>query len=81
MDTDKRVIRFDSVSKSLAPGVRIGWITTTPEFISKYILLQECSTQVTLTFIPFDSCRLLTFLLPLLVGSFHQDFHNPFSLV
>jgi aromatic amino acid aminotransferase I len=46
MDTDGRVIRFDSVSKSLAPGVRIGWITTIPEFISKYTLFQECSTQV-----------------------------------
>jgi aromatic amino acid aminotransferase I len=47
MDTDGRVIRFDSVSKSLAPGVRIGWVSTTPEFISKFTLLQECTTQVT----------------------------------
>jgi aromatic amino acid aminotransferase I len=46
MDTDGRVIRFDTVSKFMAPGVRFGWITSTPQFITKYIFLQEATSQV-----------------------------------
>lgn len=30
MDTDGRVIRVDSFSKILAPGIRLAWVTTTP---------------------------------------------------
>jgi aromatic amino acid aminotransferase I len=46
MDTDGRVIRFDTVSKFMAPGVRFGWVTATPQFIAKYIFLQEATSQV-----------------------------------
>lgn len=46
MDTDGRVLRFDSLSKFICPGFRIGWITNSdPTFIEKYQLLQEISTQ------------------------------------
>ena len=46
MDTDGRVLRFDSLSKFICPGLRIGWITNgDPAFIEKYQLLQEISTQ------------------------------------
>jgi DNA-binding transcriptional MocR family regulator len=67
MDTDGRVIRFDSVSKSLAPGVRIGWVTTTPEFISKFTLLQECTTQVTNAQCLFSRFATFSFLIYLVV--------------
>ena len=39
------VIRLDSCSKFIAPGLRIGWITAAPEFINKYLFLQEVSCQ------------------------------------
>lgn len=46
MDTDGRVLRFDSLSKFICPGLRIGWISNgDPTFIEKYQLLQEISTQ------------------------------------
>jgi hypothetical protein len=45
MDTDGRVIRLDSLSKFVAPGVRIGWIAGAPQFTEKYQLLQEMTSQ------------------------------------
>jgi hypothetical protein len=33
VDTDGRVIRVDSFSKILAPGLRLAWVTTTPNNI------------------------------------------------
>lgn len=46
MDVDGRVIRFDSLSKFISPGFRLGWISCSDSaFISKYQLLQEISTQ------------------------------------
>ncbi len=41
-----RVLRLDSLSKFMAPGMRIGWLTAPEEFVSKYQLLQEISSQV-----------------------------------
>ncbi|RYH14518.1 hypothetical protein EON65_33455 [archaeon] len=46
LDEDGRVIRLDSTSKFLAPGMRIGWVTAPEKFIDKYILLQEISVNV-----------------------------------
>lgn len=46
LDTEGRVIRFDSLSKFVAPGMRIGWIVGPSDFIEKYQLLQEQTTQV-----------------------------------
>eukprot|EP01035_Chromulina_nebulosa_P020793 gene20793-26957_t len=45
LDTDGRVIRFDTVSKFIAPGMRLGWITGPPDFIDKFLLLQEMTCQ------------------------------------
>lgn len=33
VDTDGRVIRVDSFSKILAPGLRLAWVTSTPQNI------------------------------------------------
>lgn len=46
MDTDGRVLRLDSLSKLVAPGMRMGWISGPSQFIEKYMLLQECTAQV-----------------------------------
>lgn len=46
LDTDGRVLRLDSLSKLVAPGMRMGWISGPSAFIEKYMLLQECTAQV-----------------------------------
>lgn len=35
LDIDGRVIRLDTLSKTMAPGCRIGWITAQPKFIER----------------------------------------------
>lgn len=36
IDTEGRVIRLDTFSKTTAPGCRLGWITAQPTFIERY---------------------------------------------
>jgi DNA-binding transcriptional MocR family regulator len=45
IDTDGRVIRLDTFSKTVAPGCRLGWITAQPLFIEKLLLITETATQ------------------------------------
>lgn len=45
MDVDGRVIRLDSVSKTLAPGSRLGWIVGQSALIERYLRLHEVSMQ------------------------------------
>ena len=45
LDTEGRVIRIDSVAKMISPGMRVGWITAPPDFITKYVLLQSQGSQ------------------------------------
>lgn len=35
VDTEGRVIRLDTFSKTVAPGCRLGWITTQPAFVER----------------------------------------------
>lgn len=44
-DTDGRVIRMDTFSKTSAPGSRLGWITASPLFIERLTRATEASTQ------------------------------------
>lgn len=44
-DTDGRVIRMDTFSKTSAPGSRLGWITTSPIFVERLTRATEASTQ------------------------------------
>lgn len=37
VDTDGRVIRLDTFSKTVAPGCRLGWITAQPAFIERLL--------------------------------------------
>ncbi|KAI0752916.1 L-tyrosine:2-oxoglutarate aminotransferase [Daedaleopsis nitida] len=44
-DVDGRVIRIDSFSKIMAPGLRLGWITSTPAFHAHLVKFVDLSTQ------------------------------------
>uniref|UniRef100_A0A8H7TQD3 Aminotransferase class I/classII large domain-containing protein n=1 Tax=Bionectria ochroleuca TaxID=29856 RepID=A0A8H7TQD3_BIOOC len=45
LDTEGRVIRLDTFSKTIAPGCRLGWITAQPAFIERFLRITETSTQ------------------------------------
>ena len=45
IDTDGRVIRLDTFSKTVAPGCRLGWITAQPALVERILLITETSTQ------------------------------------
>lgn len=45
VDTDGRVIRLDTFSKTVAPGCRLGWITAQPAIIERILRITETSTQ------------------------------------
>ncbi|ETN43992.1 uncharacterized protein HMPREF1541_10857 [Cyphellophora europaea CBS 101466] len=45
VDTDGRVIRLDTFSKSVAPGCRLGWITAQPAFVEVIQRITETTTQ------------------------------------
>ena len=45
IDTDGRVIRLDTFSKTVAPGCRLGWITAQPDIVDKLLRITETSTQ------------------------------------
>jgi DNA-binding transcriptional MocR family regulator len=45
IDTDGRVVRLDTFSKTVAPGCRLGWITAQPELVERYLRIAETSTQ------------------------------------
>lgn len=37
IDTDGRVVRLDTFSKTIAPGCRLGWITAQPDLVERYV--------------------------------------------
>ncbi|KAI4599570.1 Aromatic/aminoadipate aminotransferase 1 [Pestalotiopsis sp. 9143b] len=41
LDTDGRVLRMDTASKILAPGLRCGWVTGCSQIIEKFIAFSE----------------------------------------
>ncbi|KAK5172127.1 Aromatic/aminoadipate aminotransferase 1 [Saxophila tyrrhenica] len=45
MDVDGRVMRFDSFSKVIAPGSRVGWITASEQICERYRNHSDTSTQ------------------------------------
>lgn len=45
MDTDGRVIRLDSFSKTIAPGCRLGWITAQPSVCEQLFRITDSTTQ------------------------------------
>lgn len=59
IDTDGRVIRLDTFSKTIAPGCRLGWITAQPLFIERLERATECSTQQPSGFVQSMVAKLL----------------------
>ncbi|KAL2862562.1 putative aromatic amino acid aminotransferase [Aspergillus lucknowensis] len=45
IDTDGRVVRLDTFSKTIAPGCRLGWVTAQPAVIERIARIGETSTQ------------------------------------
>ncbi|VUC24238.1 unnamed protein product [Clonostachys rosea] len=45
LDTDGRVIRMDSFSKVISPGLRVGWVTAPEQIIERYKKHADVSTQ------------------------------------
>lgn len=45
VDTDGRVIRLDTFSKTVAPGCRLGFVTAQPDLIERFVRVTESSTQ------------------------------------
>ena len=45
MDIDGRVMRLDSFSKVIAPGLRLGWVTASEQIIERFVRHGEVSTQ------------------------------------
>jgi DNA-binding transcriptional MocR family regulator len=37
VDSDGRVVRLDTFSKTIAPGCRLGWITAQPQLVERYV--------------------------------------------
>ncbi|KAL9123778.1 MAG: hypothetical protein Q9217_006827 [Psora testacea] len=45
IDIDGRVMRLDSFSKVIAPGLRVGWITASEQIVERFVRHSEVSTQ------------------------------------
>lgn len=45
VDTEGRVVRLDTFSKTVAPGCRLGWITAQPDLCERLLRITESSTQ------------------------------------
>jgi DNA-binding transcriptional MocR family regulator len=45
VDTEGRVIRLDTFSKTIAPGCRLGWITAQPAIVERILRVTESLTQ------------------------------------
>jgi len=43
LDTGGRVIYLGSFSKTLCPGLRVGWIEASPQVLQKYIIIKQMS--------------------------------------
>ncbi|KAK4241450.1 pyridoxal phosphate-dependent transferase [Achaetomium macrosporum] len=45
IDTEGRVVRLDTFSKTVAPGCRLGWITAQPAIVERFQRINEGTTQ------------------------------------
>ncbi|OTB16836.1 hypothetical protein K445DRAFT_316319 [Daldinia sp. EC12] len=45
IDVDGRVVRLDTFSKTVAPGCRMGWITSSPSICERILRVSETGTQ------------------------------------
>ncbi|GAB1218128.1 hypothetical protein ATERTT37_007380 [Aspergillus terreus] len=59
VDTDGRVVRLDTFSKTIAPGCRLGWVTAQPAVIERLARITETSTQAPSGFVQAMVAELL----------------------
>ncbi|KAL4790292.1 aromatic amino acid aminotransferase [Aspergillus venezuelensis] len=59
VDTDGRVVRLDTFSKTIAPGCRLGWITAQPAVIERLTRIAESTTQAPSGFVQAMVAELL----------------------
>ncbi|ORX39894.1 pyridoxal phosphate-dependent transferase [Kockovaella imperatae] len=59
-DTEGRVIRMDTFSKTSCPGSRLGWFTSSPLFIERLTRATEASTQAPSGFVTAMTSTLVT---------------------
>ncbi|KAL4888593.1 pyridoxal phosphate-dependent transferase [Aspergillus ambiguus] len=59
LDTDGRVVRLDTFSKTIAPGCRLGWVTAQPAVIERLARITETSTQAPSGFVQAMVAELL----------------------
>lgn len=45
VDTEGRVVRLDTFSKTIAPGCRLGWVTAQPRIVEQILRITETTTQ------------------------------------
>ncbi|KAH7102076.1 L-tyrosine:2-oxoglutarate aminotransferase [Auriculariales sp. MPI-PUGE-AT-0066] len=60
MDVEGRVLRIDTLSKTLVPGLRLGWITCNEFFAEKLLHMVDSSTQAPNGLSQSLFCELLT---------------------
>lgn len=60
IDTDGRVIRLDTFSKTLAPGCRLGWITAQPKICEQLFRVTDGTTQQPSGFVQAIVAQLLS---------------------
>lgn len=70
IDTEGRVIRLDTFSKTIAPGCRLGWISAQPALVEKILTVTETSTQQPSGFVQAMVAEML-------LGPDHKGLDNP----
>lgn len=60
LDVDGRVVRLDSFSKFLAPGMRLGWVTAHPDMLQKICFALHASTMGPCSFTQVPQAPLLS---------------------
>ena len=80
IDTDSRVVRLDSWSKVLAPGLRLGWVTAHPDVVDLMALALHASlngppgiSQVQCLYVLFNMHQTITYLVTLHMDKPYQD--------
>lgn len=70
IDTDGRVIRLDTFSKTVAPGCRLGWISAQPALVERILRITETTTQQPSGFVQ-------SLIAELVLGPDHEGLNDP----
>ncbi|GAB1732679.1 hypothetical protein NU195Hw_g8649t1 [Hortaea werneckii] len=70
IDTDGRVIRLETFSKTVAPGCRLGWISAQPALVERILRITETTTQQPSGFVQ-------SLIAELVLGPDHEGLNDP----